>query len=190
LQAFVFHGNSRRAKVFLQSVKDKLLSAQLRAYSKINLELVGFYWGLGKEIIEQQEIKKWGSKFLAQLSHDLQNAFPGMKGFSKRNLEYMRLFSMTYDNVDLTQQPVAQLPWSHIVLLLNKFKNDSNHRNWYTKESISNGWSRAILHLQIKNKLYERQASNKIKISNYQKLLPAPQSDLANEMLTPIILIF
>ena len=84
----------------------------MRAVSSVNTALLHFYWELGSDILAVQETKqRWGSKFLEQLSHDLRISHPGMKGFSKRNLEYMRLLVIIYPNKDqFTQQSAAQLP--------------------------------------------------------------------------------
>jgi len=170
--------------VFLENIKKKLKISQLRAASKVSTEIYKFYWGLGKEILEAQATKKWGSKLLDQLSKDLQMANPGMSGYSKRNLEYMRLLVMVYPNEDqFTQQPAAQLPWSQVQLLLDKFKGSPSHIAWYGKAALENGWSRSTLSTHIKTELYERQGIEATKVSNYQQLLPPPQSDLAHEML-------
>lgn len=170
---------------FVNSVKNRLKTAQLRAANAVNSEVLGFYWSLGKDILDIQVSKKhWGTKFLEQLSHDLQTANPEMSGLSKRSLEYMRLLASTYpEQGQFTQQPAAQLPWSHIQVLLDKFRDDDNRRNWYAKEALINGWSRSTLNMHIKGDLYQRQAINDIKVSNYQKILPSPQSDLAHEIL-------
>ena len=170
---------------FVASIKNRLNSARLRAASAVNTEVLRFYWSLGKDILDMQASKKhWGTKFVDQLSHDLQAANPEMSGLSKRNLEYMRLLVTVYPiQEEFTQQPAAQLPWSHIQLLLDKFRHDYVQRDWYAKETLKNGWSRSTLSTHIKSELYLRQGIKGEKVSNYQKLLPAPQSDLAHDML-------
>jgi predicted nuclease of restriction endonuclease-like (RecB) superfamily len=130
----------------------------------------------------QKNQKHWGTHFLEQLSRDLQAENPGTSGFSKRSLEYMRLLAIIYPT-EFTQQPAAQLPWTLIQLLLDKFKDDPVRREWYVKEALMHGWSRPLLSIHIKSKLYERQGLNKNKASNYKRILPSPQSDLAHEML-------
>lgn len=110
-----------------------------------------------------------------QLSNDLQIGNPGMSGFSRRSLEYMRLLVLVYPEKDqFTQQSAARLPWSQIQLLLDKFKDDPQRRAWYAHESVKNGWSRSTLNMHIKAELYERQGIEADKVSNYQKLLPSP----------------
>ena len=169
---------------FLQNIKERLKFAQLKVANRVNTEVIIFYWQLGKDIVRIQATKShWGNKFLDQLSHDLQAANPGMSGFSRRSLEYMRLLATLYPDESFTQQPAAQLPWAHIQLLIDKFKDDATRREWYAKEILANGWSRPTLHTHIKSNLYERQGAETEKVSNYQQRLPSPQSDLAHEIL-------
>ncbi len=142
---------------FLTQVKMKLQRAQVKAALAANAEQIRFYWELGVDIIKQQETKHWGSHFLDQLSQDMRNAFPGMQGFSKRNLEFMRRFALTYPDLDFAKQPVSQLPWGHIIRLIQAVSDDAK-RDWYAAKAIENGWSRSILGMQIDNDLYARQA--------------------------------
>lgn len=169
-------------KNFFSGIKDRLKTAQIRAALAANSELIKFYWELGSELIEKQKALKWGEHFLEQFSHDMRQAFPEMQGFSKRNLEYMRRFAAIYPELEFAKQAVSQLPWGHIVRLMQMIKNDSE-REWYAQQVIKNGWSRSILEMQIESGLYERQGISSKKISNYNQHLPAPQSDLANEIL-------
>ncbi len=171
--------------LFLQEIKQQQTLAQLKAAKSVNNIVLEFYWKLGKRILElQSNNQHWGSKLLEQLSHDLQNANPGASGYSKRNLEYMRLVAITYpDFIAFTQQAAAQLSWSHLQLLLDKFREDSTRREWYASSAIKYGWSRSTLNTHIKSNLYERQGVAENKLSNYKDLLPAPQSDLAHDML-------
>jgi len=167
---------------FLSRIKIRYQSAQLKAAQYVNRELVEFYWQLGKDIIEKQTQTAWGTKFLDQLSSDLQASFPGTKGFSVRNLKYMRRFAEHYPNPPIGQQLVAQLPWGHIILLIQKV-TDLDARDWYTKNTLDNGTSRNILNMQIEQDLYGRQGIQEHKVSNFKTLLPEPQSDLATQML-------
>jgi predicted nuclease of restriction endonuclease-like (RecB) superfamily len=171
--------------IFFENIKKRLKIAQIRAAKAVSIEVIKFNWQLGKDILQIQSMKPhWGSKFLDQLSHDLQNENPGASGFSKRNLEYMRLFASVYpEEAQIAQQPAAQLPWAHIQVLLDKFKNEPNKLEWYGKEALINGWSRSTLNMHIKSSLYKRQSIQAEKTSNYKQLLVAPQSDLAYEML-------
>lgn len=170
---------------FFNEVKNRLKVTQLRVANVVNTHVIEFYWQLGSDILHMQSLQKhWGNKLLTQLSHDLQAMNPGLSGFSKRSLEYMRLLATLYPHLDeFTQQAAAQLPWSHTQLLLDKFKNDPIRREWYAIQTLSHGWSRSTLNTHIKTELYERQGLEINKASNYREKLPSPQSDLAHEML-------
>jgi predicted nuclease of restriction endonuclease-like (RecB) superfamily len=175
-------GLNKDYKHFLTDIKNRLQTAQVRAALAANSELIKFYWELGNDLIEKQKNYQWGSHFLEQFSKDMRQEFPEMKGFSKRNLEYMRKFAELYPRIEFAKQPVSQLPWGHIVRLMQKVKDDGE-RKWYATQTIKNGWSRSVLEMQIESQLYERQAITNKKTSNYHEHLPAPQSDLANEIL-------
>ena len=112
----------------------------------------------------------------------MRQEFPEMQGFSKRNLEHMRRFALLYPKIEFAKQAVSQLPWGHVVRLMQMIK-DGVEREWYAIQTIKNGWSRSVLEMQIEGELYGRQAESSKKINNFHKQLPALQSDLANEML-------
>jgi len=169
-------------KSLLGELKNNIRSAQLRAAYAVNHELVNLYWSIGQKIAHKQIEAKWGSAFFETLSRDLQNAFPETQGFSARNLKYMKTFGLFYPDFQIRQQAVAELPWGHIVLLIQKVK-DSGLRDWYAVQCIENGWSRHALENHIKQNLHHRQALPKEKASNYLMRLPDPQSQLAHEML-------
>jgi predicted nuclease of restriction endonuclease-like (RecB) superfamily len=170
---------------FFNEIKNQLKIAQLYTAKAVNTQVLQFYWQLGHDILRIQSLKKhWGNKLLEQLSHDMQALTPGLSGFSKRSLEYMRLLATIYPSLEeFTQQPAAQLPWSHIQLLLDKFKIDPIRRAWYAAQTLAYGWSRPTLNTQIKSQLYERQGMEGNKSSNFKEQLPSPQSDLAHDML-------
>ncbi len=169
-------------KDFLVDIKTRMHKAQVRAALAVNTELVRFYWELGADLTEKQKAYQWGSKFLTQLSHDMRTAFPGMQGFSKRNLEYMRRFYLLYPKLDFAKQAVSQLPWGHIVRLMQMLENEGV-REWYAHQAIQNSWSRSMLEMQVESGLYERQARDSTKVSNFHAQLPAKQSQLATEIL-------
>ena len=143
--------------------------------------MVILYWNIGKIILQQQKEQGWGAKVIENISKDLQNSFPNMKGLSYRNLNYMRKFAETYPDFEFVQQVVAQLPWGQNIWLMDKLDTEEK-RTWYAQKAIENGWSRNILAMQIESNLYERQNSEN-KVNNFALTLPKPQSDLANELL-------
>ena len=155
----------------LEALKERVRSARLKAARAVNTELIQLYWDIGNTILEKQKHAKWGSKFLEQTSKDLSSAFPGMKGFSKRNIELMRQFATCF-TFEIAKQPVSQLPWGAIIKLIQTVK-DVNVINWYAEKAIQNGWSRKVLSFQIDQDLYARQGTETKKISNFSAALPA-----------------
>lgn len=164
--------------VFLNDVKARIRTAQVKAKLAVNQELVLLYWQIGREILTRQQHQGWGAKVIDQLSKDLRREFPEMKGFSARNLKYMRTFAEAYDE-RIVQQAAAQIPWFHNCVLLDKVK-ESQIRQWYIQKTIENGWSRTVLVHQIESSLHQRQGRA---ITNFTRALPQPQSDLAQALL-------
>ncbi len=101
------------------------------------------------------------------------------QGLSRTNLLYMRAFAEAYPDEAIVQQVVGQLPWGHNVRLLDKL-DSLESREWYAKACIQNGWSRVILEAQIATRLMERQGRA---VHNFDRALPAPQSELAAQIL-------
>ena len=116
-------------KHFLTNIKDRLKTAQIRAALAANSELIKFYWELGTDLIEKQKNQQWGSHFLEQFSHDMRQDFPEMQGFSVRNLQRMKQFAALYPRLSITTQAVPQLPWGHVVRLMQMVK-DGAEREW------------------------------------------------------------
>lgn len=164
---------------WLADIKTRVQAARSRAALAANAELVTLYWQIGSEILQRQQAAQWGDKVLDRLASDLREAFPEMKGFSSRNLKYMRYFAEHCSQQAFGQQPAAQLPWFHIVTLLTKLPTDEV-REWYAHNAIAEGWSRVTLELNIRNRVHERQGQA---ITNFEARLPAPHSALAHETL-------
>jgi predicted nuclease of restriction endonuclease-like (RecB) superfamily len=190
------------------AIKVRVQAAQVRAGLAANRELLALYWDIGRMILDRQQSEGWGTKVIDRLSRDLQNEFPGQQGFSPRNLKYMRAFAEAWPETSIVQQPaaqksrpiaaivqppfvqrapspspivqqpVAQLPWGHHTILLNKLDTPAD-RLWYAAKAVEHGWSRNVLALQIDSALHLRQGKA---VSNFQKTLPPPQSDLAQQI--------
>ena len=129
---------------FLRDLKDRIRLAQTKAAFSVNRELISLYWEIGKAIMERQEREGWGKGVVEMLSEDLRREFPEMKGFSARNLWDNRRFYETYHDQLNLRQLVAEIPWGHNLILLNSVK-DPKQREWYIRQTIENGWSRAVL---------------------------------------------
>jgi predicted nuclease of restriction endonuclease-like (RecB) superfamily len=197
----------------LADVKGRIQAAQTRAVLAVNAELVRLYWDIGRIIRDRQKRAGWGAAVIPRLALELKNELPDLKGFSERNIDRMIAFYRAYSiPADFSPPPVAKLaqsekvpptvaklaapivqeppaqgpdsllwsvPWAHHVILMEKVK-DLPTRRWYMEQTITNGWSRNVLALQIDARAHARHGKA---VSNFAALLPAPQSDLAQQTL-------
>ncbi|MES2850152.1 MAG: PDDEXK nuclease domain-containing protein [Bacteroidota bacterium] len=192
---------------WLKQLKERIRSAQIKAASRVNAELLFLYWELGKEIQEKEQEARWGTKLIEQLSKDLLNEFPGMKGFSRTNLFYIKKWYLFYNSNDsIVPQPVGllssrkklpvnksasgpdaakvpqfvgQIPWGHHREIITHCKT-TKEAFFYITQTATHNWSRSVLLHQIESGLYKRKGKA---ITNFEQTLPAPQGDLANELL-------
>jgi predicted nuclease of restriction endonuclease-like (RecB) superfamily len=164
---------------WLADLKARIHGAQQRAALAVNRELVLLYWQIGRDILARQAEQGWGAKVIERLSQDLRAAFPEMKGFSPRNLKYMRAFAEAWPDEEFVQQAAAQLPWGHNLVLLDRLKTPQERR-WYAAKAIEHNWSRNVLNIQIETCLIARSGNA---VTNFVVNLPRPQSDLARESL-------
>ncbi len=159
----------------LEEIKSHLRSARVRAVLAANPIVIEAYWHTGKIILSRQQEANWGAKVIDRLASDLREAFPDMRGLSTRNLLSMKLFADAFPDGTITKQPVSQLPWGHVIRLLQMVKDPAT-RDFYIQQTISHGWSRSILEIQIGQQLHLRigKAQN-----NFSATLPPSDSDLA-----------
>ena len=172
----------------LADLKKRIREPQLKAAVAVNRELICVYWSIGKTISDRQEKSGWGSKVIEKLAHDLQNAFPGLEGFSRRNVFRMRAFYNEYKIVPpLAAQideiehlgVIAQIPWSHNIILMEKL-DSVDQRLWYAAKTVENRWGKRALEDWIDRDIYSRQGKA---ITNFSLRLPEPLSTLAQETL-------
>ena len=169
-------------RALITDLKARIQSAQIKAAVAVNTQLITLYWDIGQLIVEKQRTSGWGDAVIEAIAKDLSREFQSMKGFSRRNLYRMKqLYGFYADLGEFVPQPVAQIPWGHNDLILQKIK-DQDQALWYVRKTLENGWSRNVLNHQIESQLYERQAAKPV-IDNFASRLPAPQSDLARETL-------
>jgi predicted nuclease of restriction endonuclease-like (RecB) superfamily len=166
-------------RALLENLKGRIRSSQIKAAIAVNHEMIRLYWQIGRDILFRQTQEGWGSKVVNRLSTDLRREFPDMKGFSPRNLKYMRAFAEAFPDEQIVLQVVAQIPWGHSQVLLNKL-DDLEQRLWYAQQTLENGWSRSILTAQIEADRYRCEAGV---INNFETTLPPPQSDLVYQTL-------
>lgn len=162
----------------LGEFKDRIRHERLRVVLAGNAAMVLLYWDIGERILDKQKHEGWGARVIDRLSADLQEAFPDMKGFSPRNLKYMRRFSEVWPQREIVQAVLAQLTWYHNIALLEKLP-DADQRLWYARQTLQHGWSRNILALQIEARAIERRGKAQ---SNFALTLPPPDSDMATQV--------
>lgn len=174
-------------KIWLESLKNKFRSSQIKASIKVNTTLLEFYWDLGEQIVQKQKEYKWGSRFLEKLSHDLSAEFSDIKGFSRRNLEHIRKWYQFWQqavsqieskNTKQTVSQILMIPWGHNIVIIQKCKK-IDEAIYYVRNTLKNGISRSVLIHQIESNLYEREGKA---ITNFDDTLPPLQSDLAKEI--------
>ena len=176
---------------WLGELKARFRQVQLKAAVAVNSAMLQFYWELGADMVVKQKQFAWGSGFVSQLSADLMREFPEVRGFSVRNLKYIRQWHEYWvDAAPIGQQPVAQLakqpvaqilciPWGHNLAILAKCKQH-DEALYYAQATQTHGWSRSVLVHQIESGLWQREGKA---ITNFEQTLPAAQSDLAVQML-------
>ena len=158
-------------------IKNDIKSTQLDIIINANKNLVNLYYRLGKILHDNFS---WGNKFIDNVSLELKLSFPNQKGFSVRNLKYIKTFYEEYKDDDEFVQLVAQIPWKHNIVLMQKIK-DISIRKWYIEKCLEEGWSESVLLYQIDTDLYSRQVKN-IKHNNFDLTLNS-NTDLANNIM-------
>jgi len=169
----------------LTELKRQIKESQVKAITAASKELIHLYWKIGKTIVERQEESGWGTKIIEKLAKDIQNAFPGIEGFSRTNIFRMRAFYIAYQNnpptggqfQDNPPEKLLSIPWRHNSVLVEKLKK-YEERMWYAQKTIEHGWSRSVLEIMIENSLHSRQGKA---ITNFKSVLPSSQSDLAQQ---------
>ena len=162
----------------LESLKERVRQSRLKAQRTVNTELIELYWNIGHQILIRQEEQGWGSGVVKRLAEDLRAEFPDMTGLSQRNLQYMRSFARSWAVGSIAQQPAAQLPWGHIMVLLDKVESPQL-RDKYAAAAVEYGWSRNVLLNMMMNKSIERSGTAP---SNFTQQLATADSELAQQV--------
>jgi len=159
----------------LRAIRSRILKERLRVVLSANAAMVLLYWDIGRLILGRQARAGWGAKVIDRLAAELRRSFPEMRGFSPRNLKYMRAFAAAWPKRPFVQQLAARIPWTHNCLLLDRLP-DAATREWYMRATVREGWSRSILALQVDGRAHARQGKA---ITNFRGTLPPADSDLA-----------
>jgi predicted nuclease of restriction endonuclease-like (RecB) superfamily len=162
-------------KEFVTEIKSRIREAQYSALKAVNKELVGLYWEIGRAISEKQEEFSWGRGVVVKLARDLQNEYPGVRGFSAQNLWYMRQFYASYNGEPKLQPLVGEISWAKNIVIMSKCKAVLE-KEFYIRMTRKFGWTKSVLAHQIENKSYEKYLINQ---TNFDKALPAKYSGQA-----------
>ena len=157
----------------VEEINDYVNQAKCRASVSVNSEIMKTNIFIGNVIIRNSE---WGNKFVENLSKDMKMRFPSAKGYSVRNLKYMKKFAQTFTEDDVDEYGLGRITWSHHQILMSKVSNREEYI-WYLEKTLEHKWSVDDLTSQVKSQLYERQAVAN-KISNFERRLPAEQKDM------------
>ena len=156
-------------RTFFKEIKERIHKAQYDAFKSVNKELINLYWDIGKSIVAKQEKLGWGKSIVETLARDLQKEFPGIQGFSARNLWNMRTFYLTYKDSQKLQPLVAEISWTKNVIIMERCKNDVR-REFYIKTIKKFGWTKDVLINQLEAGAFERYMANQ---TNFDKTVPA-----------------
>jgi predicted nuclease of restriction endonuclease-like (RecB) superfamily len=160
---------------WLANLKSHIYQERLRVVLASNTVMMLLYWDIGRRIVEKQTEEGWGARVIDRLATDLREAFPDMKGFSPRNLKYMRAFAMAWTEREIVQRTVAQLTWRQNIALLEKLDSHED-RLWYAAKTLEHGWSQPILLMQIESEAHRRYGKAQ---NNFPATLPPHDSDMA-----------
>jgi predicted nuclease of restriction endonuclease-like (RecB) superfamily len=163
----------------LDEIVHRIARSQVRAGLAVSRELILLYWSIGAEILLRQRVEGWGTKVIDRLGRDLQAHFPGVEGFSPRNLKYMRSLAEAWPDPQVVPQRVALLPWGHLRLLLDRVK-EPEARDWYLVVAVREGWSRDALGHMIEGQLHAREGKS---LTNFSQTLPPENSEMAVQVL-------
>lgn len=189
-------------KIWIQDICNRYRMRQIKASVSVNREMIGFYWSIGRDIVDKKAESKWGSGFFDNLSKDMKEILPGVEGLASTNLRYMKKFYEIYSPVilpqpvgelranknqqnfpqlvgSLSEQELFSIPWGHHRSIIDKYKGNVEKAIFFVKKTIENNWSRAVLLNFLETDLYQRQGKS---VSNFEYSLPMPQSDLAQEI--------
>jgi predicted nuclease of restriction endonuclease-like (RecB) superfamily len=149
--------------------------------------MVQLYWQIGRLIVDRETRFGWGAGVISRLADDLHAAFPATRGFSRRSLHYMRALATDFPGDTFVEQPVANLPWGHVTVLLDGL-DDNRLRNWYAAQAIDQGWSQSVLRHQVRTRIDRHRGQA---LTNFPRTLPSEQSELVRDLLKdPYVLSF
>ena len=137
------------------------------ALKKVNEELIQMYWKVGEYLSAESTKVSFGDAYIDTVAEEVQNAFPGIKGFNRRGLYRMKKFYETYVDDEFVTTLLSQISWSNHLAIISKAKTPEE-RHFYITLCIKENYSARELSRQIDSGYYERYMLSK------EKLLPEP----------------
>ena len=180
---------------WIKDLSLRFKQSQIKASIKVNSEMLKYYYSLGADIVNKKAESRWGDGFFKNLSRDLQDSLPGIKGLSETNLRYAKYFYLLYNQSDIfypqlvdefksitdnNNYYILNIPWGHHRFIIDKCKNNTQKALFYVRKTIENNWSRTVLLNFLDTDLYERQRKS---VTNFKTTLPEVNSDLAQELI-------
>ena len=163
------------AKAFLE-ITALIEAAQRKAFQAVNIALIELYWQIGEMLSRKIESAEWGDGVVDELAQHIARTYPGMRGFTRRNLYRMRQFYETYREDEIVSPLATQLPWTHHLIILGQSQR-AEEREFYVRRAITEKWGKRELERQIKTALFERTILNPPKVSPVAtQMLPAAAS--------------
>ena len=153
---------------FIKEIKELIYRRQYEALRQVNAELIQLYWDIGAKITDRQQEKGWGKSVVDVLAKELQAEFPGVQGFSARNLWRMRNFYLEYSGESILPPMVAEISWSKNTVILEKCK-DPQEREFYIRMTKRFGWTKDVLINHIENRSFEKYLLNQ---TNFDATVP------------------
>ena len=130
-------------------------NSRTSALRKVNEELIRMYWKVGEYLSKESEKTTFGDAYIDSIAKEIQNAFPGIKGFNRRGLYRMKQFYETYAGDQFVSALLTQINWTNHLAIMSKAKT-MEERHFYITLCVRETYSSRELERQIDSGYYER----------------------------------
>ena len=137
------------------------------ALRRVNEELIQMYWKVGEYLSKESKNTAFGDDYINSIAKEIQSAFPGIKGFTRRGLYRMKQFYEMYCEDEFVSALLTQISWTNHLMIMSKAKT-VEERHFYITLCVQESYSSRELERQIESSYYERYMLSK------EKILPEP----------------
>ena len=130
-------------------------TAKGNALKKVNEELIKMYWKVGEFLSQEAKTASFGESYIDSIVAEIQNAFPGIKGFNRRGLYRMKQFYETYIGDEFVSALLTQISWTNHLVIMSKAKS-VEERHFYISLCVKENYSSRELERQMESSYYER----------------------------------